>query len=471
MLSGRGGAGMPRSMRQSMVGLFLLGSIALFVGLVLWLRGFDPTRRTYQAFIDFDDASGMGAGTPVAYRGVKVGEISSIKAQPEGVVLSVTFASAKQLIPSNAVIESNQSGLVGETTINITPLQPLPAGQDIAGPLSRDCNPDLIICNGSRLQGQAQLDVNALIRATLRIANLLSDPQLTANINAVAQNASDALSAVSDLSGDISGLTTRVDRLLSSNALGTTLGTVDTTLTSVGRAADELTLLASSNRGALVSTLVSVQQTSDRLRFTIDGLAPALNQTDLSNIIQNLETLSVNAAQASANLRDISNSVTDPSNALMLQQLLDSARSVFQNVQKITSDLDELTGDPQFRNNLRDLIDALNRLVSSTQQLQQQTQVARAIDTLTVAVNQAQSSIPPSPASRSSSPASVSSPSASPQSPTPQSRSTPINPSSSDSSPLPTNSPRLVPMPRELSSPSPKESPSPSKPAEHEGTP
>jgi len=48
----------------------------------------------------------------------------------------------------------------------------------------------------------------------------------------------------------------------------------------------------------------------------------------------------------SANLRDISNALNSPTNLLVLQQTLDSARVTFQNAQKITSDLDELTGDP-----------------------------------------------------------------------------------------------------------------------------
>jgi len=64
--------------------------------------------------------------------------------------------------------------------------------------------------------------------------------------------------------------------------------------------------------------------------------------------------VSANAAQASANLRDISNALTGPTNLLVLQQTLDSARVTFQNAQKITSDLDELTGDPAFRENIRD---------------------------------------------------------------------------------------------------------------------
>lgn len=73
----------------------------------------------------------------------------------------------------------------------------------------------------------------------------------------------------------------------------------------------------------------------------------------------------------------------------MIQQLLDSARAAFENLQKLTSDLDEITGNPQLRQDLIRLIQGLSNLVSSTQQLQQEalygqtlTQVAAEIATL-----------------------------------------------------------------------------------------
>jgi phospholipid/cholesterol/gamma-HCH transport system substrate-binding protein len=96
-----------------------------------------------------------------------------------------------------------------------------------------------------------------------------------------------------------------------------------------------------------------------------------------SKLISNLETLSANAAQTSANLRDVSVTLNNPTTITMLQQTLDSARATFENTQKITSDLDELTGDPKLRENLKRLINGLSGLVSSTQQLQQQAEISQ----------------------------------------------------------------------------------------------
>ena len=83
---------------------------------------------------------------------------------------------------------------------------------------------------------------------------------------------------------------------------------------------------------------------------------------------------------------------------MLLQQTLDSARLTFENTQKITSDLDELTGDPTFRQNLRQLVNGLSGLVSSTQQMQEQVKVAANLESMKAAVVNRPKTIVASPA-------------------------------------------------------------------------
>ncbi|WLT37485.1 hypothetical protein NON20_16825 [Synechocystis sp. B12] len=87
-----------------------------------------------------------------------------------------------------------------------------------------------------------------------------------------------------------------------------------------------------------------------------------------------------NAAVTSNNIRQISNDLNDPTLMLTLQQTLDAARLTFENAQKITSDVEQLTGDPAFRNNLRKLVDGLGQLVSSTENLQDRVYTAHTLE-------------------------------------------------------------------------------------------
>ena len=92
--------------------------------------------------------------------------------------------------------------------------------------------------------------------------------------------------------------------------------------------------------------------------------------------------MTANAADTSANLKNISDTFSDPNTVVNLQQTLDSARVTFANAQKITADLEEITGDTNFRNNIRNLVDGLSNLLSSTKQLEQQVQTNITFQTL-----------------------------------------------------------------------------------------
>jgi len=112
-------------------------------------------------------------------------------------------------------------------------------------------------------------------------------------------------------------------------------------------------------------------------------------------LLENLETLSANAAEASTNLRDVTKTLNDPNNLLVLQQTLDSARVTFENTQKITSDLDELTGNPQFRQNLEQLVNGLSGLVSSTEQVEQQVKFAATLDSVKASIDKPDQTLKP----------------------------------------------------------------------------
>ncbi|AFZ31806.1 Mammalian cell entry related domain protein [Gloeocapsa sp. PCC 7428] len=401
-----------RSVREGSVGLLLLLGVGLFVGLVLWLRGVTIGRRSYSAIIEFANVGGMQEGGVVRYRGVNVGNIAAIRPGPNGVEVDVEIAPANLIIPRDVQIAANQSGLISEVSIDITPQASLPSNAVSALPLDPNCDRTLIVCNGARLQGEIGISLDQLISATTRFTTAYSDPNFVNTVNEATKNASQAAAGVAQLTRELSSLT---------RATQQQIGSLSATANSVQRAADEITAsttktaaqfgatadqirlttaqvnrlvnnldnLVTTNRTTLVRVLENIDQSSEQLRLTVGALSPTVNRFTQGELIQNLEALSANAAQASANLRDISDALNTPTNLIVLQQTLDSARVTFENAQKITSDLDELTGDPAFRENVRRLINGLSGLVSSTDQLQQQIEVAQTLDSVSDTVKNA----------------------------------------------------------------------------------
>ncbi|MEG3926488.1 MULTISPECIES: MlaD family protein [unclassified Microcoleus] len=450
-----------RTVREGSVGFLILVGIGLFGGLVLWLRGVQVGNRSYKFAVEFGSAQGMQIGTPIRYRGVAVGKITALQPGSNGVDVTLEIAPGTLVIPRDVTIEANKSGLIGESSIDITPNSILPESLLTANPVSANCPPE-IICQNSRLKGQAGVTIDELIKSTVRLANFYTDPALFNNLKSLTENTANTAKGAAKLTQDLSNLTktaqaeiknlnqsvrgdvgslnqslkTEIASLNQSlkgeaSSLNQSLkgeastlnqslkteisavaadvskvaATADTSTkavsaaainsaNSVTQAANQITLtanqvnsLVTTNRASLVSTLNNINQSSQELRVAVSSLSPTINRINQGQLLNNLEVLSANAAQASGTLRDLSSQVNNPATLLLLQQTLDSARATFQNVQKITSDVDDLTGDPAFRNNIRRLFNGLGGLLGSTEQLRQQVKVTQTLAPLSEKVN------------------------------------------------------------------------------------
>lgn len=387
-----------RALREGSVGLLVIAGLAMFAGLAVWLKDWGLGRRHYQITVEFLDARGLQVGTPVRYRGVTIGKVLEVKPQTTTVDVTLQMTEPQLLIPSDSIVEAQSSALLGEKFLDITPRRAL-LEADLALPMAKECDRTQVICAGSRLQGVAVADLADLVRAMNQIAGLLNNPELLASIERTANNAANATAGVSRLTQDLSRLSKSVegeiggvsDTIASAKSAAdqasNTLTTADRTLTSVGgsatqaatamgQAANQASALMAENRTAIARTLDSITSTSSSLQGTLGELSPIFTEVRQSDLLDNLTKLTSNLRIVSANLRVASNALNDPANLVLLQQTLDSVRVTFQNAQKITSDLDEITGDPKVRSNLRRLINGLSGLISSSQQLEQQVNLA-----------------------------------------------------------------------------------------------
>jgi phospholipid/cholesterol/gamma-HCH transport system substrate-binding protein len=367
-----------RAIREGSVGLLILIGVGLFGGLVLWLRGLNPGQQNYRATFVFENTLGMQEGTAVRYRGVPIGRVSTINPSTNEVEVSVEITDAKLRIPSDSLIEANQSGLIGETTIDITPTGPLESTELAMSPVGEDCVSTLIICNGDRLQGEVGASYEALIRSAEELANAFADEDIMANLKRTLQNAAALTENANGLVDELVVVTQQLQ-----TDLGPLMASANQATDNLGNAAaqfeitgTEVNSLITTNRASIVSTLDNLNRSTANLQEILATLTPAVRDSEL---IANLEALSTDAAAAMADIRAITNSVNTPENLVMVQQTLESARSVFLSAQKVLADVDELTGDPTFRNNIRNLINGLSTLVSLTDDLSNQSRLAQAL--------------------------------------------------------------------------------------------
>ncbi|XP_057545308.1 protein TRIGALACTOSYLDIACYLGLYCEROL 2, chloroplastic-like isoform X2 [Amaranthus tricolor] len=159
-----------RSIWEGGVGLFLVSGTILFVLSLAWLRAFQIRSRfrKYMAVFEFPQACGICTGTPVRIRGVNVGNVVRVNPSLKSIEAVVEVDDDKIIIPRNSLVEVNQSGLLMETMIDITPKDPIPTPS--IGPLDPECDKEgLIVCDRQKIKGLQGVSLDALVGIFTRI--------------------------------------------------------------------------------------------------------------------------------------------------------------------------------------------------------------------------------------------------------------------------------------------------------------
>jgi phospholipid/cholesterol/gamma-HCH transport system substrate-binding protein len=281
------------------------------------------------------------------------------------------------------------------------------------------------------MSGRSGASFNELLRRTTALVNRYESPEIFNGLKKTLDNSSQAAADISLLSRKFSELPDSVKKELANistsangltRSLDTTVKSANGVVLKVGTATDKIAAttdrfgvtadrisktadnasttaadfsklaksvdaLVTENRQTFKTTLGNFNALSVDLKRTVNTLQPTLvklNSTvakvDSDGLVKNLEATLANANKTVANLQKATAAFGDPKTLATLQQTLDSARITFQNAQKITADLDDLTGDPQFRGSIKKLVNGLGQLVSSGETLEQQIRLAQDLE-------------------------------------------------------------------------------------------
>jgi phospholipid/cholesterol/gamma-HCH transport system substrate-binding protein len=362
-----------RAVREGAVGLLILAGALGFAGLFLWIYNLRFGSRGFQFTVTYTNVVGLTEGSSVRLRGVTIGRVERITPQPNQVEVQVAI-DQPLAIPRNALFVTKQTGLVGETVMDILPRLNV---QLTGSPLAPDCDSSQMVCNGDVVEGTPGVDFGQLLIRLDRLLTRVNDDELFDTLNTTLEGITRVANSVADLSETVeervAALRTEDLDLLQFTTAATAIqdaaGAVGGTARSLQAAADQFTALVDQNRTSLSAALENIQQVSADLQAMSSAVRPLVTdpqlQADVRQILAEVRAAAENVAQATEDLRQIAANLNDPGTLATLRQTLDSARITFQNMQKITADIDELTGDPQFRRGIRELVLGLSNLVSS----------------------------------------------------------------------------------------------------------
>ncbi|MEO1131356.1 MAG: MlaD family protein [Cyanobacteria bacterium J06639_1] len=391
-----------RVFREGAVGLLILTGILAFAGLFVWIYNLRFRESGYTFTALFADAGGLTRGATVLLRGVRVGQVTEIEPGIDTVRVELSIDRSSTIVPSDSAFLATQIGLIGETVLEIVPAADVESAlAEVSTPLSSDCNQDTIVCNASEVAGEVGVNYADVIEKMDRLAERLDNDELFSSIDTVSTGIGDVTASITALSNKIQtdfDFNAINDAARSVQSIGTTVANVGSTVEGVGTSiqttSDNLNALVTANEGKLSTALDDFALLNRDLREITASLKPILADTEftanVSAIAANAADAATKANEAAENIRVLSEGISDPNTIATLRATLDSARTTFENAQKITADLDDLTGDPAFRENLRDLVDGLNELVSVLPELEEN---QRAIAT----VSAPQNYLPPQP--------------------------------------------------------------------------
>ena len=152
---------------------FVLITCLISICMLIILQSKD---KSYSFFIEFENVNGIREGTPIRLRGFEVGSVRSIKIESNSILTLAKINSNNVYIPRDSIIETNQTGLLNQTMIDIIPLNSFNLKLNL-DPLSNECYLSNIICNGMYLEGDRGLNYDDLVRSTTRISQRFDDPR------------------------------------------------------------------------------------------------------------------------------------------------------------------------------------------------------------------------------------------------------------------------------------------------------
>lgn len=227
-----------------------------------------------------------------------VGSAVTVEPSLERVDVYVEMKDPTTVIPRNALIEANQSGLIAESLIDITPQIPIPEWK--ASPLEEECEQEgQIVCHQGRIKGNPGVAMDDLIYVS-----------------------------------------TKLMRQFDAAGMDKTLEAIDT----------------------MTQAIEDARPLLHRAIEVADQVSPLLSELREGDLVGNVEALTRSAAQAAADIHRLQGEVLTDENVDALRSSITVLTRTLEHVEAISSDVGGLVSDSHVKANLKQLIEALSRL-------------------------------------------------------------------------------------------------------------
>jgi phospholipid/cholesterol/gamma-HCH transport system substrate-binding protein len=302
---------MRRSVREALVGFSLLAAISGGFGLWLWLRGVSLGRSTWTVTASFADASGLAERSPVSYRGVLVGSVRSVRVTNRAVLADLEITDPGLRLARPVVAQVGTSSLLGgdAQVALISSGSPLP--ESLPGPRDRGCDSRRMLCQNAQVTGVATASLQTVTDTVQKLLDQADRDKLVQKMVAATASFEATAREAEKLSKEGQVFVADANRLV--GTLNRSAGKIDPILTNANTASA--------------------------------GFARA----------------SVDVAQASRHIRNLSAALDNPRTVADLQATLSNAKQLTDRWSAVGGDVRKLTDDPKFMDGIRNVSVGLGR--------------------------------------------------------------------------------------------------------------
>lgn len=324
------------------VGVFILGALILLSVLITLFGSYPAFFKRHNHFtIEFKDASGVAAGTPVRRSGVRIGEVTTLTMDDEAETVVVHILVDRKY----SLRESDQAILIrgllgGDTSIDF--MAPPPNGH----PVERVVAP-----NGYRFEGVTPNDVRALLTQTSELMPGTQDAlmQLRKTLKRLDQMSPDIEEAIREYKELGKASRQSLPDLMRTN------DEIQVAAKNWAKLGERTDILLQTNQEKLVKTLENFNDTVLRVGILFNDE----NQKNFSAVIRNVKN-------GTENLDSLSKSTEEmiKESRQVMQRVHESVRQtdqVLANLQQTTKPMAERSD--RVMRNLDESTDRLNRLL------------------------------------------------------------------------------------------------------------